>query len=187
MTNHLVQSHRPMCFWMTGLSGAGKTTLAYALRDQLNADGVTRLVVLDGDVMRAGLCKDLGFSEADRLENARRLAAISRTLIDSGLSVVVSTISPTHQFREIARSAFKKPTFLEVYVATPLSVCVERDVKGLYRRALNGQLPMLTGVGDLYEIPQSSDVQVVGYGNIDDALAEILFAAHLISMGKDCV
>jgi adenylyl-sulfate kinase len=159
---------------MTGLSGAGKTTLARAFRDAHHAHGQLRVVVLDGDEVRAGLCSDLGFSAADRLENARRLAAVARLLVDAGLTVVVSAISPTHKARALARSAFVPGTFVEVHVATPLATCMARDVKGLYRQAAQGQLVQMTGVDAPYEVPAAPDVRLNGEGDLAQVLADWL-------------
>lgn len=169
---------RPCCFWMTGLSGAGKTTLAHAMRDRINADGVVRLVVLDGDEVRASLCKDLGFSAADRQENSLRLAAVARLLVDAGMVVVVSAISPYRAARESARAAFAPGTFLEVHVATPLEVCMARDVKGLYRKAREGAPIQMTGMHTTsdasYEVPTAPDVRIVGEGDLDASVALLL-------------
>ena len=164
----------PRCYWMTGFSGAGKTTLAQAFADAHNLKGQVRVVVLDGDVVRAGLCGDLGFSEADRLENARRMAAVARLLVDAGLTVVVSAISPSRAARAAARAAFAPGTFWEVYVATPLATCMARDVKGLYNLAAQGQLPELTGVGAPYEAPEAPDVILVGEGDVAVAVTDWL-------------
>lgn len=157
---------------MTGLSGAGKTTLAHAFRDLCNADGQVRVVVLDGDAVRAGLCSDLGFGAADRLENARRLAAVARLLVDAGLSVVVSAISPTHAARAAARAVFAPGTFWVVHVATPLATCRARDVKGLYQRAAQGQLQQFTGVSAPYEAPEAPELRLLGEGDIAPVLAQ---------------
>ncbi|MFM7002190.1 MAG: adenylyl-sulfate kinase [Limnohabitans sp.] len=162
------------CFWMTGLSGAGKTTLAHALRERVNADGVVRLVVLDGEVVRASLCKDLGFSAADRMENSRRLAAMARLLVDAGLVVVVSAISPYRAGRESARAAFVPGTFYEVHVATSLQTCMARDVKGLYRKAREGAIAKMPGVSSPYEEPITPDLRVVGEGDLDAAVSLLL-------------
>jgi adenylyl-sulfate kinase len=159
---------------MTGLLGAGKTTLAQALRDRLNADGAVRVVVLDGDAVRATLCSDLGFGTQDRFENSRRLAAVARLLVDAGLVVVVSAISPYRAARAQARAMFKPGTFFEVHVATPLSVCMARDVKGLYKAAVRGQLPKMTGVGSAYEEPEAPEVWVLGEGDLAMNVDELL-------------
>lgn len=132
---------KPCCIWMTGLSGAGKTTLAKALRDRLNADGVVRVVVLDCDELQAGMCKDLGSGAADRMETSRRMAAVARLLVSHGLVVVVSTMAPFRAARANARAGFEPGTFFEVHVATPLKTCMARDVKGLYRKARVGAIP----------------------------------------------
>lgn len=163
---------------MTGLSGAGKTTLANALREHVNADGIVRLVVLDGDEVRAGLCKDLGFSAADRLENSRRLAAMARLLVDAGLVVVVSAISPYRAARERARAAFASGTFFEVHVATPLEVCMSRDVKGLYHKARVTGLKQMTGLSAsadaVYEEPINPDLRLAGEGDLESAVSLLL-------------
>jgi adenylyl-sulfate kinase len=164
----------PRCYWMTGLSGAGKSTLARLFADAHNAHGQVRVVVLDGDVVRAGLCSDLGFSADDRLENARRLAAVARLLVDAGLTVVVSAISPSLAARAAARAAFEPGTFWEVYVATPLTTCMARDVKGLYRRSAQGLLPQLTGVGAPYEAPEAPDIHLLGEGDRAQVLSNWL-------------
>jgi adenylyl-sulfate kinase len=166
--------HSPRCYWMTGLSGAGKTTLARAFADAHNANGQVRVVVLDGDVVQAGLCDDLWLSAADRLENERRLAAVASLLVDAGLNVVVSAISPTRAARSAARAAFESGTFWEVYVATPLHTCMVRDVKGLYNLAAQGQLTELTGVGVPYEVPEAPDVILVGEGDVAVAVTDWL-------------
>ena len=158
---------------MTGYSGAGKTTLARAMQAHWNADGAVRLVVLDGDVVREGLCSDLGFSPNDRFENSRRLASMARLLLDEGLSVVVSAISPYRAARAAARAQFDLGTFVEVHVATSLSTCMVRDVKGLYREAKNGRLSMLTGVGSSYEEPFNPEVRVNGEGDLMQQVMQI--------------
>ena len=139
-------------FWMTGLPGSGKSTLATALQAKLTEQGVN-CCVLDGDVMRQGLCRDLGFSVADRRENIRRVAEVARLLNDAGVFVVSALISPAQEDRAMAREIIGDPAFQEVHVATPLVVCEARDPKGLYKRARRGELANLTGVGAAYEIP----------------------------------
>ena len=139
-------------FWMTGLPGSGKSTLANALKARLAEHGIN-CCVLDGDVMRQGLCRDLGFSVADRRENIRRVAEVARLLNDAGVFVVSALISPAQGDRAMAREIIGDPAFQEVHVATPLVVCEARDPKGLYKRARRGELANLTGVGAAYEIP----------------------------------
>jgi len=157
---------KPCCLWMTGFSGAGKTTLAHALRDHFNADGLVRLVVLDGDEAQTGVCKDLGSGAADRIEISRRMAAVAQMLVRHGLVVVVSTMSPLRVARTRARSMFEAGAFIEVHVATPLQTCIARDVKGLYRKARVGALSKLPGVDAVYEEPLSPEIHLVGEGEL---------------------
>jgi adenylylsulfate kinase len=145
---------RSLVVWLTGLSGAGKTTLAHALQSALHAAGHLCAVV-DGDAIRSGLNHDLGFSESDRTENIRRIAQVARLLIDTGVIAIVSVISPAASMRALARSIVGQDDFLEVYVRCPLEVCCTRDVKGLYRRAQAGQLPHFTGISAPYEPPSA--------------------------------
>ena len=146
-----------LAVWMTGLSGAGKTTLARAVERRLHDAG--RLAcVLDGDVLRAGLNSNLGFSDADRSENIRRVAETARLLVSHGVIAVVATISPTENLRTLARGILGEADFLEVFVHCPIEVCERRDVKGLYRRARSGQLPGFTGVSAPFDVPTSPAV-----------------------------
>jgi adenylyl-sulfate kinase len=141
--------------WLTGLSGAGKSTLATALAPTLRARGVP-VEVLDGDVVRTHLSKGLGFSREDRDLNVLRIAFVAHLLSRHGVTVVVSAISPYRAAREEARRMIG--SFVEVHVATPLSACIERDPKGLYQRALAGEIPAFTGVSDPYEPPVDPEV-----------------------------
>ena len=138
--------------WFTGLSGAGKTTLARALVRALAHRGL-RACVLDGDHLRQGLCRDLGFSEADRSENIRRAAEVAKLFADAGLLCMVALISPLRAARAEARRCIGPDRFLEVYVAADLAACERRDVKGLYRRARAGKVRQFTGLGSPYEPP----------------------------------
>lgn len=142
----------PLTLWLTGLSGAGKSTLAAALSAQLAARGVAHFC-LDGDVVRTGLCRDLGFSPADRRENIRRVAEVARLLNQAGLVVICALISPLQADREQARAIIGPTQFLEIYLSTPLAVCEQRDPKGLYRRARSQQLADFTGISAPYESP----------------------------------
>ena len=147
---HLKQ--RPATVWLTGLSGAGKSTIACALERRL-LDGGHAAYVLDGDNVRHGLNRDLGFSPRDRAENIRRIAEVARLLNDAGLIVITAFISPYREDREMARTIIGSTDFLEVHVNTPLEVCEERDPKGMYKLARAGELPAFTGVSAPYEPP----------------------------------
>ena len=147
----------PMCLWMTGLSGAGKSTLANALEQELNKKG-KHTYILDGDNLRHGLNSDLGFNEVDRNENVRRAAEAAKLMVDAGLIVIVGLISPFKKERDWARSLFKDDQFKEIYVATSLQECEERDVKGLYKKARQGEVKDFTGIDSPYETPKNSDI-----------------------------
>jgi len=142
----------PATVWFTGLSGAGKSTLAFALEKRLMEMG-RAAYVLDGDNVRHGLSRDLGFSPEHRTENIRRIAEVARLMNDAGLIVITAFISPYRADRELARQVIGAENFLEVHVSTPLSVCEERDPKGFYKRARAGGLPGYTGVSAPYEPP----------------------------------
>ncbi|MFM0334368.1 adenylyl-sulfate kinase [Paraburkholderia strydomiana] len=144
--------------WLTGLSASGKTTLAYALAEALAARGVTS-EVLDGDAVRQELSRDLGFSRDDRRENIRRVAHRCRQLNAAGTWAIAALISPYRDDREQARQTVGASRFIEVYLATPLTVCEARDPKGLYRRARAGDIAHFTGISDAYEAPLNPDLQ----------------------------
>jgi adenylylsulfate kinase len=151
--------HRGAVVWITGLSGAGKTTLALAAERALFERGC-QVFVLDGDKVRNGLCADLGFSLPERSENIRRIGEVARLFYEAGQIVLVSAISPLQADRERARALVPSPYFLEVYCRCPLAVCEERDPKGLYRKARAGMLPEFTGISSPYEAPEAPDVLV---------------------------
>jgi bifunctional enzyme CysN/CysC len=150
---------RPRCVWFTGLPASGKSTLADALRSRLVAAG-RQVAVLDGDVLRQGLNRDLGFSEADRMENVRRAAEAARLMFDAGLIVIAAFISPYRSGRTVARELFPPGGFIEVSVDTPLEVCERRDPKGLYVQARSGRLKNFTGVDSHYEPPEAPELIV---------------------------
>lgn len=152
-------SARTQTWWFTGLPGAGKTTLAQAWAAHLHTRQ-NPAVVLDGDELRLGLCRDLGFTTADREENMRRVAEVARLLNDAGVHTVVALVSPTRQGRANARHIVRPDRFVEVHVATPLAVCQARDPKGLYRRAAQNEPIGLTGVQSAYEVPLAPDLTV---------------------------
>ena len=155
----LLKQQQPQCVWFTGLSGSGKSTLANLLEKRLHAAG-RHTCLLDGDNLRQGLNRDLGFSDADRVENIRRVAEVSRLMVDAGLIVLVSFISPFRSDRRMARSLFAEGEFVEVYVDTPIEVCEERDVKGLYAKARRGELKNFTGIDSPYEAPERPEVHL---------------------------
>jgi bifunctional enzyme CysN/CysC len=147
------------CLWFTGLSGSGKSTIANLLEKRLHAEG-KHTYILDGDNVRHGLNRDLGFTEADRVENIRRVAEVAKLLVDAGLIVIVAFISPFRAERQLARSLFDPGEFIEVFVDTPLEECERRDTKGLYAKARRGELKNFTGIDSDYEPPQSPEVHL---------------------------
>jgi len=154
------QKHqRPCVIWFTGLSGAGKSTLANALERALQMRG-HHSYLLDGDNVRHGLNRDLGFSDADRVENIRRIAEVAKLFVDAGLIVMTAFISPFRADRQLARDLVDAEEFIEVHVATPLSVCEERDPKGLYRKARAGEIRQFTGIDSAYEAPEAPELVV---------------------------
>ncbi|WP_137045745.1 sulfate adenylyltransferase subunit CysN [Pseudolabrys sp. FHR47] len=155
----LLNNHRPAVLWFTGLSGAGKSTIANLVEVQLHARGVHTLL-LDGDNVRHGLNRDLGFTEADRVENIRRIGEVAKLMTEAGLVVLCSFISPFRAERQMARELVADGEFLEIFVDAPLEQCVARDPKGLYRRALAGEIKNFTGVDQPYEVPQSPDLHL---------------------------
>ena len=146
---------RGVTVWFTGLSGAGKSTIAQALAERLKAEGYP-LEILDGDIVRTNLTKGLGFSRDDRDENIRRIGFVSHLLTRNGVIVLVSAISPYREVREAVRDRIGD--FIEVYVSAPLEVCEQRDVKGLYKRARAGEIKGFTGIDDPYEPPLNPDI-----------------------------
>ncbi|MFO1134703.1 MAG: adenylyl-sulfate kinase [Rhodoblastus sp.] len=154
------QKHqKPQCIWFTGLSGSGKSTIANLLDRRLNAEG-RHTYLLDGDNIRHGLNRDLGFTEADRVENIRRVAEVAKLMVDAGLIVLVSFISPFHSERRMARELFPAGRFKEIYVDTPIEECERRDPKGLYALARSGKLKNFTGVDSPYEAPEAPDMHI---------------------------
>jgi adenylylsulfate kinase len=154
-----LKSQTPRCLWLTGLSGAGKSTLANALELQLNRQGL-HTFVLDGDNLRAGLCRDLGMGAQCRRENIRRTAEVARLMVDAGLIVIVAAISPFRADREAARRLFADADFIEVFVSTPFAVCAQRDPKGLYRAAREGRIKDFTGIDSPYEAPLHAECEI---------------------------
>jgi adenylylsulfate kinase len=151
--------HPALCVWLTGLPAAGKTTLARGVERELFARGL-RTYVLDGDELRAGLNAGLGFSPADRHENLRRAGHAARLLVDAGVIAVCAFVSPAAADRAMIRELFEQDRFIEVWVSCPVSVCAERDPKGLYAKAARGEIANLTGVGAPYEAPDAPELVV---------------------------
>jgi adenylyl-sulfate kinase len=152
-----IKNQTPLCLWMTGLSGAGKSTIANALEQELNKKG-KHTYILDGDNLRHGLNSDLGFNEAGRNENVRRAAETAKLMVDAGLIVIVSLISPFKKEREWAKGLFKVSQFKEIYISTSLQECEQRDVKGLYQKARRGEVKDFTGIDSPYESPENPDL-----------------------------
>lgn len=160
-----LNGHKGKAIWFTGLSGSGKSTIANALEKELHARG-KRTYILDGDNIRQGLNKDLGFTDAGRVENIRRVAEVTKLMVDAGLIVMTAFISPFRAERQMARERIGEENFVEVFVDTPLEVCERRDPKGLYKKARAGQLPNMTGINSPYERPDRPDY-VVPHGAAD--------------------
>lgn len=160
--------------WFTGLSGSGKSTLAHAVEDELYRIGC-RTFVLDGDNVRHGLCGDLGFTDADRKENIRRVGEVSKLFVEAGVVVLTAFISPFQADRERVRALMGEFDFIEIYCQSPIEVCEARDVKGLYKKAREGAINDFTGVSSLYEEPSNPDLVVdTANASIEQCVAQIL-------------
>jgi bifunctional enzyme CysN/CysC len=177
-TRASAKGQRPAVLWFTGLSGAGKSTIANLVEKKLQAMG-RHTYILDGDNVRHGLNRDLGFTDADRVENIRRVAEVAKLMADAGLIVLVSFISPFRSERRLARDLMPEGEFLEVYVDTPLAVAEERDVKGLYKKARAGELKNFTGIDSPYEAPEDPEIRV------DTSILTPAEAAELIVLRMD--
>ena len=164
-------NHQPCVVWFTGLSGSGKSTVANALEQKLHSEG-QHTYLLDGDNVRHGLCRDLGFTDADRVENIRRVAEVARLMADAGLIVIASFISPFANEREMARLVAGDILFVEVFVDTPLAVCESRDPKGLYKKARTGELKNFTGIDSAYEAPSWPEITLHGTEYTPEVLAD---------------
>ena len=174
----------PATFWLTGLSGAGKSTIAYAFEQKLRAAG-RACAVLDGDNLRHRLNSDLGFTDGHRRENVRRTAEVARLMNDVGLIVIASLVSPFRDDRESARAIIGEGRFVEVYVSTPLAICEARDPKGLYRKARHGDIREFTGITSPYE-PPSDPAIVVDTSRLAHADAAALLEAYVTQHCKRC-
>ena len=166
-----LKGQRPCCLWLTGLSGSGKSTVASLLEKRLHVAG-RHTYTLDGDNVRHGLNRDLGFTDADRVENIRRVGEVARLMVDAGLIVIVSFISPFRAERQMARGLMAEGEFLEIFVDTPIEICEQRDPKGLYRKARAGGLKNFTGIDSPYERPERPDIHLKGGVSPPEALVE---------------
>ena len=155
----ILLNQKPCILWFTGLSGSGKSTIANAVELELFKRG-RKTYLLDGDNVRHGLNKDLGFSEQDRIENIRRIGEVAKLFVDSGLIVLTAFISPFKSDRQIARSLVKYDEFIEVFIDTPLEVCEQRDPKGLYKKARDGAIKNFTGISSPYEAPEEPQIHI---------------------------
>ncbi len=171
---HRMNSHKSAILWYTGLSGAGKSTLANKVEEKLFERGI-HTYVLDGDNIRHGLNKGLGFTTEDRKENIRRIGEVAKLFVDAGAFVSTAFISPYREDRELVRNLVPEGEFIEVYVHAPLAVCEERDPKGLYKKARAGEIKHFTGIDDPYEAPENAELIIhTGERNLEDCAAEVM-------------
>jgi len=168
------RGHRSAILWFTGLSGSGKSTLANAVNAALFDRGLTTYV-LDGDNIRHGLCKDLGFSDSDREENIRRISEVSKLFLDAGVLVLTAFVSPFRADRANARALVKENDFIEIYCSADLETCEIRDTKGLYAKARTGQIKDFTGISSPYEAPESPELEInTGVETIENSVERVL-------------
>ena len=170
----LALGQKPKLIWFTGLSGSGKSTIANLLELELAQSG-RHATLLDGDNVRHGLCHDLGFTEADRVENIRRVGEVGKLMVEAGLIVLACFISPYRQDRRLVRSLLEEGEFVEVFIDTPIEECERRDIKGLYKKARNGEIPNFTGVNAPYEVPEHPEVHVRTSGRSPQECAAEVF------------
>ena len=174
-----LKNQRGCVLWFTGLSGCGKSTIANLLEERLNEKG-RHTYLLDGDNIRHGLSKGLGFSEEDRLENIKRVAETAKLFVDAGIIVIASFISPLKKHRQAAKEIIGYGDFVEIFIDTPFHECVNRDAKGWYKRALNGEIESYTGVDSPYEKPEKPDVHIKTCAiNINEGIANIISILRL--------
>ena len=169
-----MRGHKGMVIWLTGLSGSGKSTLANALNEVLHQEGLSTYV-LDGDNIRYGLCKDLGFSDKDREENIRRIGEVANLFMDAGIITITAFVSPFIKDRNKVRKIIGTKDFIEVYCAADISICEKRDTKGLYKKARLGEIKDFTGISSPYEAPENPEVIVdTGSLNLEGSIKKII-------------
>ena len=170
----LLNQHKAIILWFTGLSGAGKSTLAHAVEERLHQAGC-RTFVLDGDNVRHGLCGDLGFSDQDRQENVRRIAELSKLMLEAGIITLTAFISPFAAERQLARQLVADGDFVEIYCNCELVICEQRDVKGLYQKARNGEIQQFTGISSPYQPPQDPELIInTGTYSLEQSVQQVL-------------
>ena len=168
------KGHKPCVLWFTGFSGSGKSTVAGALESALHQQGV-HTYLLDGDNVRHGLCKDLGFSDADRVENIRRVGELSKLMADAGLVVLTAFISPFQAERDMVRDLLDDGEFIEVFLDTPLDICEQRDPKGLYKKARAGEIKHFTGIDSDYQIPTRPEIVLdTSKNSLDQSVTQLV-------------
>jgi len=172
-----MKEQKPCILWFTGLSGSGKSTIANAVEVKL-ASLKKHTYLLDGDNVRYGLNKDLGFSDTDRVENIRRIGEVSNLFADAGIIVLSAFISPFREDREIVRTLTNEGEFIEVFIDTPLEVCEQRDPKGLYVKARKGEIPDFTGISSPYEVPEKAEIHIKGEPSIEESADIIVNYLH---------
>ena len=169
-----MRGHKGMVIWLTGLSGSGKSTLANALNEFLHNCGLSTYV-LDGDNIRYGLCKDLGFSDADREENIRRIGEVANLFMNAGIITITAFVSPFIRDRNKVREIIGSNDFIEVYCAADINICEKRDTKGLYKKARLGEIKDFTGISSPYEAPENPEIVVdTGSLNLNDSVKKII-------------
>jgi len=167
-----LNKHNSFVIWFTGLSGSGKSTICNSLEELLNNKKINTFT-LDGDSVRNGLNKDLGFSDEDRSENIRRVAEVSKILMNAGNVVLASFITPFQQDRDLVKQIVGQNNYLEVFVNTSLKTCIERDTKGLYQKSKSGLIKSMTGIDSKYEIPNSFDIEISESSTLEDTIKTI--------------
>ncbi len=174
MAGNMTGERKPFVLWFTGLSGSGKTTVSEALQKELQIKGIIS-VLLDGDTVRGGLNRDLGFSDDDRKENIRRMAEIARLVALSGVNAICALISPFLMDRQAARQILEGFTFVEIFVATPLEICEQRDPKGFYKKARIKEIIEFTGIDSIYEKPLNPEITISADGfTVEECVGSIL-------------